>query len=402
MAGDRSWVLFVTAACLVSISSVHADTSPRVGLLFVYELSKEHFQNEFPPFLSHYGITYNDPIVFKCNLQNYPDLPRWLRYSQRSPGHDGYLYGTPASADQGRTVIEVTAINRRTYDTVRQRIPFTVGTHGLQIPYQVEFFVPKRDVEEVLPSQIQKNFLNDLEAVWATDRLHVVNITSALDRGGRVPLPLPGLKEGVYIKVGSDVPFSQCLLQALEPMNQQRCSQHLRPILSCNEWFSPHIHIDWCNITLIDLTQATPPAPGPTLGSGILPSEGVYDPPDSPEDREFYLDYMCSIMIPLVLALILFLLLAYIMCCRREGVEKRDAKTPDIQLYHHQTIHDNTDELRTMAGGRSAPRPLSTLPMFNTRTGERMSPLQRPFDPDSSHIPLILAQHDPNTDTLPR
>lgn len=59
-----------------------------------------------------------------------------------------------------------------------------------------------------------------------------------------------------------------------------------------------------------------------------------------------------------------------------------------IQLYHHQTIHGNTDELRNMAGSRSVPPPLSTLPMFNSRTGDEGPPLQS----DSPSIPLIMAQ----------
>ncbi|MEQ2272651.1 hypothetical protein XENORESO_005561, partial [Xenotaenia resolanae] len=65
-------------------------------------------------------------------------------------------------------------------------------------------------------------------------------------------------------------------------------------------------------------------------------------------------------------------------------------------LYHQHTIHVNTEELRSMAAHRGVPPPLSTLPMFNSRTGERASPLQ------SDSIPLIMAQQDPHIDTLPR
>lgn len=61
-----------------------------------------------------------------------------------------------------------------------------------------------------------------------------------------------------------------------------------------------------------------------------------------------------------------------------------------LQLYHHHTIHGNSSELRTMAGERGGvPQPLSTLPMFNTRTGQRAPP---DFPSDSVHIPLIMAQ----------
>lgn len=41
-----------------------------------------------------------------------------------------------------------------------------------------------------------------------------------------------------------------------------------------------------------------------------------------------------------------------------------------------------------MASSREVPRPLSTLPMFNVHTGERLPP-----QVDSAQVPLILDQH---------
>lgn len=58
-----------------------------------------------------------------------------------------------------------------------------------------------------------------------------------------------------------------------------------------------------------------------------------------------------------------------------------------IQMVHHCTIRGNTEELRQMAASREVPRPLSTLPMFNVRTGERLPPRV-----DSAQVPLILDQ----------
>ncbi|MBZ3886823.1 Alpha-sarcoglycan [Sciurus carolinensis] len=59
-----------------------------------------------------------------------------------------------------------------------------------------------------------------------------------------------------------------------------------------------------------------------------------------------------------------------------------------IQMLHHFTIHGNTEELRQMAATRQVPRPLSTEPMFNVRTGQRLPPCV-----DSAQVPLILDQH---------
>lgn len=53
------------------------------------------------------GRVYSDPMVFKCNMQHFPDLPRWLRYTQRHPYDNGFLYGTPLPQDLGKNIIEV-------------------------------------------------------------------------------------------------------------------------------------------------------------------------------------------------------------------------------------------------------------------------------------------------------
>ncbi|XP_009894150.1 PREDICTED: alpha-sarcoglycan-like, partial [Charadrius vociferus] len=68
-----------------------------------------------------------------------------------------------------------------------------------------------------------------------------------------------------------------------------------------------------------------------------------------------------------------------------------------IQLVHHTTIHGDTEELRHMAASRDVPRPLSTLPMFNIRTGQRINPMPGPSD--GARVPLLphiqLAHHTP-------
>lgn len=71
-----------------------------------------------------------------------------------------------------------------------------VSPPGGDPPYQGEFLVGNRNVEELLPAAAQEIFLQATAGVWDQDELHVINITSALDRGSRVPLPIEGRKEG--------------------------------------------------------------------------------------------------------------------------------------------------------------------------------------------------------------
>ncbi|CAB1338366.1 unnamed protein product, partial [Coregonus sp. 'balchen'] len=261
----------------------------------------------------------------------------------------------------------ITVTNKRSYDTFRDRLIITIDP------------------------PVQEEIRQDMMRMWKTDRLDFVNITSALDRGGRVPLPLAGHYEGVYVKVGSDQYFSECLLRLQTAEHRRQCEAGGRAKIpgDCKVCSYPGNCVTWCKSTLIDLSGPVVLPPAPTMGPGILDAGGVYDPPESPPPRDFLPDYIVTVIVPLALAIILCLLLAYIMCCRREGV---------IQLYHHHTIHGNTSELRSMAGGRGVPPPLSTLSMFNVRTGETAPP----FQTDSTSIPLILAQQEINTDTLPR
>lgn len=128
------------AVCVVSLLGAGAEikfTIP-VGRIFTYELTRETFQNDFeplsklfgkslnpttPPFCYYrtrstrnvniyapfFGLSggslYDDPITFKCNLQNFPDLPEWLHFTQRHPYDNGFLYGTPTAP--GKNIIEV-------------------------------------------------------------------------------------------------------------------------------------------------------------------------------------------------------------------------------------------------------------------------------------------------------
>ncbi|XP_060112369.1 alpha-sarcoglycan [Heteronotia binoei] len=360
-----------------------------VGEIFIHELEREGFQDYFT---DHPELSFDPPITFHANLLDHPDLPQWLRYIQRTPFQTGYLYGSATEKEVGAQTIEVTAYNRYTYETVRQTMEISiVPSPDGEMPYQADFFVKNWNVEEVLPTEVHELFQQAVDSMWEQEGLVIVNISSALDRGGRVPLPIENRKEGIYIKVGSKDPFTECLTEAKSPENRYRCKLEQQPVITCYDSFSPRFRVDWCNLTLIDLTDVNPTEVVTFYGDGVLDPGPEFNPPEDAPDRLFFYDFLLTFLLPLILGLLLCLILAYIMCCRREGVHRRDAKTSDIQMVHHHTIHDNTEELREMASIRDVPRPLSTLPMFNIRTGERINPMQSSRY-DSAQVPLILAQ----------
>ncbi|XP_015213700.1 epsilon-sarcoglycan isoform X2 [Lepisosteus oculatus] len=369
------------------LSRAHADRNvyPSAGVLFVHVLEREYFKGEFPPYPKP-GDASNDPITFNTNLMGYPDRPGWLRYIQRTPFSDGVLYGSPTADHVGKaTVIEITAYNRRTFETARHNLVINIiSADDFPLPYQAEFFIKNMNVEEMLASEILGDFLGAVKNVWQPERLNAINITSALDRGGRVPLPINDLKEGVYVMVGADVPFSSCLKEVETPQNQLRCSQEMEPLISCDKKFRAQFHIDWCKISLVDITKVVSVSKEkPDPGSGVLPDMGEYNPPsDSLKSRDYFSDFLVTLAVPSAVALVLFIILGYIMCCRREGV---------IQLVHHSSIQKSSKELRNMSKNREISWPLSTLPVFHPVSGEIVPPLH-PDNYETTSMPLMQTQ----------
>ncbi|XP_048848843.1 epsilon-sarcoglycan isoform X4 [Brienomyrus brachyistius] len=395
---DAIGVLAWLSVVVTILSKSHADRNvyPSAGVLFVHVLEREYFKGEFPPYPKP-GDASNDPITFNTNLMGYPDRPGWLRYIQRTPHSDGVLYGSPTAEHVGKlTVIEITAYNRRTFETARHNLVINIiSTEDFPLPYQAEFFIKNMNVEEMLASEVLGDFLGAVKNVWQPERLNAINITSALDRGGRVPLPINDLKEGVYVKVGADVPFSSCLREVETPQNQLRCSQEMEPVISCDKKFRAQFHIDWCKISLVEVTKASHGErlrERPAFGPGVLPDIGEYQPPSEElQGRDYFSDFVITLAVPSAIALVLFIILGYAMCCRREGVEKRNMQTPDIQLVHHSSIQKSTKELRSMSKNREISWPLSTLPVFHPVSGEVVPPLH-PESYETTSMPLMQTQ----------
>ncbi|XP_056275982.1 epsilon-sarcoglycan isoform X2 [Pseudoliparis swirei] len=386
------------AAVVTILSRAHADRNvyPSAGVLFVHVLEREHFKAEFPPYPKS-GDASTDPITFNTNLKGYPDRPGWLRYIQRTQRSDGVLYGSPTATYAGKpSVIEITAYNRRTFETARHNLVINImGTKEFPLPYQAEFYIGNMNVEEMLASEVLGDFLGAVKNIWQPERLNAINITSALDRGGRVPLPINDLKEGVYVMVGADVPFSSCLREVESPHNQLRCSQEMEPSISCDKKFRAQFHIDWCKISLVDIKKVVPVyITRPDPGNGILPEFGEYNPPsETLVGRNYFSDFLITLAVPSAVALVLFVILGYTMCCRREGV---------IQLVHHGSIQKSSKELRIMSKNREISWPLSTLPVFNPVSGEVVPPLH-PDNYETTSMPLMQTQTNlQNQITIPQ
>uniref|UniRef100_UPI00358E3F21 epsilon-sarcoglycan-like n=1 Tax=Myxine glutinosa TaxID=7769 RepID=UPI00358E3F21 len=384
-------VVLVTA--LVQLVSCDQDYYLSPGVTFVHVLNRAYYKRFFPP----HTEDRDDPIIFHTNRQGYPDRPGWLHYLQRSAHDNGMLYGTPTGQNVGKTVLEVIAYNRRTFDTIQHALVFHILPSNVTLPFQAEFYIRNMNVEEVLPSNVLGDFLGAVKAIWQPGhnlRLHALNVSSALDRGGRVPLPLAGKKEGVYVLVGSDMRFSSRLLEPLNLENKLRCSQESQPAISYDRKFGAQFNVDWCKFTLRDLSQghkgsAIDRSPFGHNADWQFPGIGHYKPPrPSLHQRDFRSEFVLTMAAPAILAFFLAILLSYAMCCRREGMD---------HVMQQCRARDMGQELCPCPEQYETTRQLAALTGFSTTGGQ--GSLERghlTLDYDSYSAAVMQAQQNPN------
>ncbi|KAF4799525.1 alpha-sarcoglycan [Turdus rufiventris] len=207
---QRALALGVALVALAAVPEHRVLPELRVpaetGAIFVHELEREPFLEAFAGSEDDDGEDGDAPVTFRAHLWERPDLPRWLRFIQRDPGQPGYLYGSPLAPELGTHSVQVLAYNRHTFATVSQRLLISVTpAPGGDAPFQAEFLVGDRNVEELLPEAARDLFLQGAAGLWGRGDLHVTNVTSALDRGGRVPLPIEGRREGLQLAHHSSI-----------------------------------------------------------------------------------------------------------------------------------------------------------------------------------------------------
>ncbi|XP_035661326.1 epsilon-sarcoglycan-like isoform X4 [Branchiostoma floridae] len=345
----------------------------RVGLNFMYRLDRETYTAILKP--DNTGAV--DPIVYTPTLKGHPGLPDWLHFIQRNSTTDGYMYGTPTKEDLGPVNIEIVAFNKNTFETNITTLTINVEDND-PLPFQVQFMVENKNVEEFFHGDTRTRFLRDVRRVWQQNRgdLYITKVVSALDMGHRNPLPLPELYEGVYIHVGSERGYSAQLQQAAGQVAVCELNPGIRPVVSIDSSIR-NFDMNWCMFKLFEPEETATPAPL-APGAGVM--GGVYVPRELTDTgRDFTLYFILIIIIPCIILIVLLLLLTYIMCGRRQGVQKRDQATPAIQLTHHASIREASKELRDLSQKRDI-KPRSTLPMFNAASphrGDEGTPLTR-------------------------
>ncbi|XP_006817594.1 epsilon-sarcoglycan-like, partial [Saccoglossus kowalevskii] len=356
--------VFVIGIILVVIpATVNGQSVAVVGKNFHYQILRRTYFDPIP----------DSAVYFKASSTGKPGLPAWLKYIQEDPKMDtAYLYGTPTPSDIGTASIEIVAFNADTYDTKILAITISVEENHVPNSYFVTFNVTNKDVGDMYSPDPNSGkmtidaFVGTVKTIWSdAQNLAVADITSSLDAGGRVPIP--GQPTGVVIQIGSQSDFSSGIKNAA-----------VSPCEASFQIFTDNgFDINWCyfNTTVKEMNDKSTINPSPVVLGAVYVA-----PVLTVEERDLTTEFILVVIVPLAVAIVLAIILSYIMCARREGVEKRINATPTVQLTHHSHIKNATKELRDMSMRREGAQPLSTLPAFRlsptpgSRTGQHSPP----------------------------
>ncbi|XP_032831372.1 epsilon-sarcoglycan-like isoform X1 [Petromyzon marinus] len=386
--------LLCTSWLVTCVSSMEVLHNIEANSLFYYTLKRADYLTSIPDSRS------NDPVTFRVSAAGSPDRPQWLRYLQRTQQSDAVLYGPLNPAHAGTTVLEVIGYNRRLYGTARHTIEFKVRNSTVPFPYQVELFLRNWQLERFMNGSSRTEFVNLLRRLWGlrpTVDLRILDAATPSDRGGRVPVPSAHAHaEGLYVRAGSPQSFPPQLVALRRQEIRDTCRRGDTPRLDVDlRLRAVGMEVDWCRSQLLDVPAEASAARG--WGGAAVPAErwtgleelGEFSPPDAvaapAAARHLARDFALALGVPCGAALLASLVLAHVMCCRREGRSKRDKQTPSMQLLRYQGIKQATLELRNLSYQRAQVAPVATRLGFDPlRHGH---PSAR-----GAHVPLVYHQ----------
>ena len=208
--------------------------------------------------------------------------------------------------------------------------------------HQVEFKITNKDLEDEFALNAD-HFKQNFKQVWFNFEF-VTGMDKPTNRHTG-SYPFPGQKEGMYITIAGMNPVPDDLKKLMED-----CSNVPRDNKYQENLQAAGYNIDWCSLRVMTLGEGD----SDTSSSAFLPDSDKFDAvshssyafDDSPQDLDADLIY---VFIPILVGILISILLSFIMCCNREGVEKRDELTPGEQLAHHKSIRRAALQLREMS-----------------------------------------------------
>ncbi|KAF3425724.1 hypothetical protein E2986_11017 [Frieseomelitta varia] len=334
------------------------------------------------------GDVRSDQFSYQPSLLNAPDLPSWIHYTYSKRDHHGFLYGVapkdrkyfqvihpretsdtyihtfaatdfcidnhyldesvqndnntkvPRQKNNRRITdnfqLEIVGLNKHTYETRYKVLDMNVLEKENLTKYEVHLKIDNLNVEDMFDRNRTEVLLDIFrKRLWkdAAD-LYVTFLASAIELGARLPLK-PSEGEGVVIRLGSSMPFSQELNELQEEVKPlwklPSCPRDFKRTSVERLFREAEFALDWCSFRLVEQEQQSlqqeSARRGPSLNVLELPASGISEHTEwrwarstkaSIPTRSYFEEIATTIFVPAILLLVLAALLSTVLCLDRE------------------------------------------------------------------------------------
>uniref|UniRef100_U5EQX6 Putative sarcoglycan alpha n=1 Tax=Corethrella appendiculata TaxID=1370023 RepID=U5EQX6_9DIPT len=310
------------------------------------------------------GLT--EQFQYRSSLENYPDLPSWIRYMYSNEYHAGFLYGTPPEKLAEKDVnIEIIALNKQNYETRRVLLTLQINnkvppTNVIQMKIDNLNWVHMMDPGRV--ENLKNIFRNDLWPESKND-LHVTFMDSAVKMGSRMPLR-PNAREGVIVHLGSNAEFSQRLLELqkeVKPLYKISTCTYKRTSVQTIFENSGFTGLDWCAFKFYgeeNSPDSLKNAKESSLSTLRRTDQWETFSKDEIPERNYSDEFALSFAIPGLLLAILVSTLTVILCFQHEKL-----RDDDSEYYFNFIFYVCTDFLRLKKSYRHDPKMSQSVQM---------------------------------------
>ncbi|XP_050594555.1 epsilon-sarcoglycan isoform X5 [Bombus affinis] len=358
------------------------------------------------------GDARTDQFSYQPSLLNAPDLPSWIHYTYSKRDHHGFLYGV-APKDRKYFQLEIVGLNKHTYETRYKVLDMNVLEKENLTKYEVHLKIDNLNVEDMFDRNRTEELLDIFRFVDKTQGktrprkrlwknamdLYVTFLASAVELGARLPLK-PTEGEGVVIRLGSSMPFSQELNELQEEVKPlwklPFCPRDFKRTSVERLFREAEFALDWCSFRLVEQEQQSlqqeSARRGPSMNVLDLPASGISEHTEwrwarstkaNIPTRSYFEEIATTIFVPAILLLVLAALLSTVLCLDREKIEKRETSTGEgvsnnnIQMVQYAAIERGT--LKSLSVQPSSPND-SLIPSPRI-SNERCNPYIRPNPP---------------------
>ncbi|XP_003708578.1 sarcoglycan alpha isoform X2 [Megachile rotundata] len=341
-----------------------------------------------------------DQFSYQPSLLNAPDLPSWIHYTYSKRDHRGFLYGV-APRNQKYFQLEIVGLNKHTYETRYKVLDMNVLDKENLTKYEVHLKIDNLNVEDMFNRNRTEQLLDIFrKKLWkeATD-IYATFLASAIELGARLPLK-PSEGEGVVIRLGSSMPFSQELNELQEEVKPlwklPSCPRDFKRTSVERLFREAGFALDWCSFRLVEQEQQSVQSEsarrGPSMNVVGLPASGISEHTEwrwarstkaSVPTRSYFNEIVTTIFVPTILLLVLAALLSTVLCLNHEKIEKRETSSGEgvsnnnIQMVQYATIERGT--LKSLSAQPSSPS--DSLLRSPRTSSERCNPYIRPNPP---------------------